>query len=81
MLARGVSWGVQTGRAAEKGGHQINLLVNPAAAFLKQLLLRRAILDGWRGWVAAGGVASQTLAKHIAIMERREREREASRSS
>jgi glycosyltransferase involved in cell wall biosynthesis len=81
MLRRGVSWGVQTGRAAEKGGRVVNLVFNPGFAFLKQLLIRRAILDGWRGWVAAAGVASQTLAKHIAIMERRERERESSRSS
>lgn len=80
MLRRGVSWGVQTGRAAKKGGRVANLLFNPGIAFLKQLLVRRAILDGWRGWIAAGGVASQTMAKHIAIMERREQERESSRS-
>ena len=81
MLRRGVSWGVQTGRAAGKGGRVVNLLFNPGLAFMKQLLGRRAILDGWRGWVASAGVASQTLAKHIAIMEHRERERERRRES
>ena len=81
MLERGVRYGVRSGRSAEKGGRMINLLVNPAAGFLKQLVLRRGFLDGWRGWVAAGGVAAQALAKHIVIMERRRLEREASRSS
>ena len=81
MLKRGVRYGARAGGSAESGGRPINLLVNPAAGFLKQLILRRGFLDGWRGWVAAGGVASQALAKHIAIMERRAREREDSRSS
>ncbi len=80
MLERGIYFGF---RAAEfeRGGRRINLLVNPAAAFLKQLVLRRGFMDGWRGWVAAGGVASQALAKHLAIMELRELEREDRRSS
>lgn len=81
MLDRGVRYGARAAGSAEKGGRAINLLVNPPAGFLKQLVLRRSFLDGWRGWVAAGGVASQSLAKHIAIMERRSREREDSRSS
>jgi len=79
MLARGVQWGVKTGRAAKRGGRVMNLCFNPAWSFLKQLLLKRAILDGWRGWVAAAGVASQTLCKHIAIMERRGQQRENDR--
>ena len=76
MLARGVHWGVRTGRSARRGGRIHNICFNPAWSFLKQLLVKRAILDGWRGWVAAAGVASQTLAKHIACMEQRASARE-----
>ena len=81
MLQRGVRYGFRAAGTARSGGRAINLLVNPAAAFLKQLVLRRGFRDGWRGWVAAGGVASQALAKHLAIMERRQRRREDDRSS
>ncbi|MEE2681848.1 MAG: glycosyltransferase family 2 protein [Planctomycetota bacterium] len=80
MLERGIYFGF---RASEftRGGGRLNLLLNPAAAFLKQLIIRRGFLDGWRGWIAAGGVASQALAKHIAIMEYRQMKREGRRSS
>ena len=40
MLRRGVSWGVQTGRSAKKGGRVVNLVFNPGFAFLKQLLMQ-----------------------------------------
>jgi glycosyltransferase involved in cell wall biosynthesis len=76
MLTRGIHWGVRTGRAARRGGRVHNLCFNPGWSFLKQLFVKRAILDGWRGWVAAAGVASQTLAKHIAAMEQRGRAHE-----
>ena len=81
MLERGVRYGFRASKMDRKGGTRLNLLVNPASAFFKQLVLRRGFLDGWRGWVAAAGVASQALAKHVAIMERRELEREDRRSS
>ena len=81
MLARGVRYGFRASKVSRNGGTRLNLLINPASAFFKQLVLRRGFLDGWRGWVAAGGVASQALAKHLAIMERRELEREDRRSS
>lgn len=80
MLQRGLRYGARSGRTARKGGRPVNLLVNPAAGFLKQLVLRRAFLDGWRGWVASGGVAAQALAKHLLIMERRRLEGEDDRS-
>ncbi|MBB48169.1 MAG: hypothetical protein CMJ33_06445 [Phycisphaerae bacterium] len=80
MLERGIYFGFR-GAPFSKGGSRLNILFNPAAAFFKQLILRRGFLDGWRGWIAAGGVASQALAKHLAIMERRELEREDRRSS
>jgi glycosyltransferase involved in cell wall biosynthesis len=80
MLERGIYFGFR-GAPFSKGGSRLNILFNPAAAFVKQLILRRGFRDGWRGWIAAGGVASQALAKHLAIMERRELEREDRRSS
>ena len=76
MLARGVRYGVRYAEAGNSGGKAINVLINPAAGFFKQLVLRRGFLDGWRGWVVAGGVASQTLAKHVAIMAARAEQRE-----
>ena len=61
ILVRGVTWGVKTGQAAKRGGRVTNLCFNPAGSFLKQLVLKRAFLDGWRGWVAAAGAAAYTL--------------------
>ena len=81
MLLRGVHWGANTGRSSGKGGHIHNLCFNPGLSFLKQLLFKRALLDGWRGWVGASGVASQTLAKHIAIMEKRGKQQESDREA
>ena len=79
MLERGIYFGFRAS-AFTRGGGKLNLLLNPAAAFFKQLIIRRGFLDGWRGWVAAGGVASQALAKHIAIMEHQQLKREGRRS-
>ena len=81
MLARGVRYGALVADGYRGGGRPINLVINPMSAFLKQLVLRRGFMDGWRGWIAAGGVASQALAKHLAIMELRELKREGRRSS
>ena len=81
MLARGVRYGALVAEGYRGGGHPINLMINPASAFLKQLVLRRGFRDGWRGWIAAGGAASQALAKHLAIMELRALKREDRRSS
>ena len=79
MLERGIYFGFRAS-AFTRGGGRLNLLFNPAAAFFKQLVIRRGFLDGWRGWVAAAGVASQALAKHIAIMEHQQLKREGRRS-
>jgi glycosyltransferase involved in cell wall biosynthesis len=54
-------------RAAEhdtKGGMIFNMLFNPPAVLVKQLVLRRGILDGWRGWVLAACMARGVLLKH-----------------
>lgn len=53
-------------------GSPINLLVSPGAAFLKQLILKRAFLDGRPGWMAAACTAAQALMKHVALLEKGE---------
>ena len=55
---------------AGKRGSYLKLLVSPAGAFVKQLILKRAFLDGPRGWAAAGSTAAATLMKHLALIER-----------
>lgn len=55
--------------AAGRRGSYARLLVSPAGAMFKQLVLRRAILDGPRGWAAAGSTAAATLMKHIELIE------------
>jgi glycosyltransferase involved in cell wall biosynthesis len=61
-------------RAAEhyaSGGTALHILLSPSAAAVKQLVIKRGFLDGWRGLIAAGAVASGTLLKHLFIAQRR----------
>ncbi|MHC4416072.1 MAG: glycosyltransferase family 2 protein [Planctomycetota bacterium] len=53
------------------GGSLFNILASPPAAFLKQVVLKRAFLDGRRGVIAAGAMALHALLKHLFIAERR----------
>ena len=50
-------------------GSVVRLLTSPWGAFIKQLVLKRAFLDGSAGWMAAGATAAGTLMKHIALIE------------
>lgn len=45
------------------------LVISTAGAFIKQLILRRAFLDGTPGILAAAASAHQALAKHAMLME------------
>lgn len=61
-------------RAAEyqdHGGGLANLLTSPAGAFLKQYLLKRGFLDGWRGLVLSSAAAEATWLKHLFIRHRK----------
>jgi glycosyltransferase involved in cell wall biosynthesis len=61
-------------RAAEHypgGGTPFHIFFSPPAAMLKQYVLKRGFLDGWRGLIAAGAVASGTMLKHLFIAQRR----------
>lgn len=55
--------------AEGKRGSYWKLATSPPAAFLKQLLLKRAILDGPPGWLAAATVAAGALMKHAVLIE------------
>lgn len=46
------------------------LVVSTVGALFKQVVLRSAWRDGWRGWAAAGSAAAGTLMKHVILLER-----------
>ena len=55
--------------AAGKRGSVLKLLTSPPGALLKQLVLKRAFLDGWPGCVAAASTAAGALMKHAMLLE------------
>lgn len=55
--------------ARGKRGSLFRLLGSPPIAFAKQLIIKQAFLDGWRGWLAAAATATAALAKHAALIE------------
>ncbi len=55
--------------AAGRHGSYGRLLISPAGAFFKQLVLRGAWRDGWRGWCAAGATGVATAMKHLILIE------------
>jgi len=50
-------------------GRKRDLLISPAGAFLKQLIVKRGFLDGYAGWLAAASTAAGTLMKHAMLIE------------
>lgn len=59
-----------------KGGSIASILFNPPSSMFKQLILKRGMLDGRRGLIAAAGVGVGTMLKHLAIAQRRLRLRD-----
>lgn len=55
--------------AEGKRGSYVRLLTSPAGAFLKQVVLKRAFLDGTPGWLAAATTAAGALMKHAILIE------------
>lgn len=49
------------------------LLTSPPWAFVRQIVLKRGFMDGWRGWTAAASAAAGTLMKHAILLERTRR--------
>ncbi len=56
--------------AQGKRPSRLRILTSPVGAMLKQIVLKQAWRDGWRGWVAAGSAALATLAKHVILFDR-----------
>jgi len=73
-------------RAAEsylamgRTGGPMSLLFSPASAMFKQLILKQAFRDGWRGWAAASSTACATLMKHIILLELADKKKQAERN-
>ncbi len=64
--------------ATGRRGSLTRLALSPLGEFSKQMVIRRAFLDGWRGWVAASASSAAALMKHAALLEAtrlRDRER------
>lgn len=59
------------------------LVTSPVGAWLKQMALRQAWRDGWRGWSAASATAAAALMKHLILLEesRRKGEEAGARST
>jgi glycosyltransferase involved in cell wall biosynthesis len=71
MCRRNVNYARDAASFATGGGGVLDVLARPAFTMFKQLVLRRGLLDGHRGVIAAAGAASGTLMKHLLIAERR----------
>ncbi|MCC6284027.1 MAG: glycosyltransferase family 2 protein [Phycisphaerales bacterium] len=55
--------------AAGRRGSRWRLIASPPGAFVKQIVMKRAFLDGWRGWCAAGSAAAGALMKHAMLLD------------
>ncbi len=62
--------------AAGKRSSYTKLAVSPVLAGLKQLVVKRAFMDGYAGWLAAASSAAGTLMKHAALIELSNAERD-----
>lgn len=51
-------------------GSYWKLVTSPPGAFLKQMVMKSAWRDGWRGWAAAASTGVNTAMKHIMLIER-----------
>ena len=54
---------------AGRRGSYFRLVVSPAGAFIKQLVLKRGFMDGYAGWLAAASTAAGALMKHAVLIE------------
>ncbi|MEM1071584.1 MAG: glycosyltransferase family 2 protein [Planctomycetota bacterium] len=55
--------------ASGKRSSASKLITRPAAAMLKQLILKRGYRDGRAGWLAAASMAAATLMKYTVLLE------------
>ena len=71
LIARQTRHASEQAAARSRGGQVWQLLLSPAAAMLKQLLLKGGIRDGRRGLIASGLTANYVMLKHALAAERR----------
>jgi len=71
MCRRYIEYGRLAAECGARGGSATRLVFSPAAAFLKQFILKRGFLDGKPGLIAAAGAAMGTLVKHLYLAQRR----------
>ncbi|MCK4871747.1 MAG: glycosyltransferase family 2 protein [Phycisphaerales bacterium] len=57
------------GMAAGQRAGSLRLVTSPCAAWCKQMIVKRAWRDGWRGWAAASATAAASLMKHLILLE------------
>jgi hypothetical protein len=69
--ARHARVAADTHHARGRRGRISSLIASPMGEFAKQILLRGAWRDGWRGWVAATASSVAVAMKHAALIERR----------
>lgn len=50
-------------------GSYVRLVCSPMGAMFKQLVLKRGVLDGYPGWLAAASTAVGAMVKHAALIE------------
>ena len=62
--------GAKSYDAMGRRGRALKLVTSPVGAWLKQVVLKGAWRDGWRGWCAAGATAAAAFMKHAALLER-----------
>ncbi|MCH8343516.1 MAG: glycosyltransferase family 2 protein [Planctomycetes bacterium] len=71
LALRQIAYAEEAVRSGIRGGSTFNLLLSPPAAMFKQLILKRAFLDGFRGLIAAGMTFNYTMLKHSFIAAER----------
>lgn len=72
LLRKQVAHGLRAGESYYLMGRRpsvIALAVAGPAAFVKQIVFKRAFLDGWTGWVCAAGAAVSATVKHLQLLE------------
>lgn len=78
-LERQVSYAKLSAHALFERGERssvFHIMTTAPAAFLKQVVVKSAWRDGWRGVLAAASTSAGTLMKHIVLTELTMRERE-----
>lgn len=59
--------------AMGRRGSVASLIAAPVSAWARQIFIRGAWRDGWRGWAAASATAAGALMKHAILLERTRR--------